>query len=91
MSINPRELELESGPIAEGGEIALSGSPWRLVGRTFAQNRLAIVGVGLIVALFAFSFLGPLIYHTDQLDPNLSAVNQPPGAGFPFGADAANG
>jgi peptide/nickel transport system permease protein len=87
MSVNPRELELEVGPAAEGGEIAASGSPWKLVGRAFAQNKLALVGIGFIVALFLFSFIGPLLYHTDQLDPNLIAVNQPPGAGFPLGAD----
>jgi peptide/nickel transport system permease protein len=86
MSINPVEIELEAAP-AEGGEIALTGSPWKLVGRTFAQNKLALVGLGLIVLMLLFSFIGPLIYHTNQTYGNIDFVNQPPGGSFPLGAD----
>jgi peptide/nickel transport system permease protein len=87
MAVNPNEIELEVEVVPDGGEIAVTGSPWRLVGRTFAQNRLALVGLVLIVALILFSFIGPLLYHTDQSNPNLSAYNHPPGGGFPLGAD----
>jgi peptide/nickel transport system permease protein len=86
MSINPAQIELEAAP-AEGGEIVLTGSPWKLVGRTFAQNKLAIVGLGLIVLMFLFSFIGPLIYHTNQSFGNINFVNQSPGGSFPLGAD----
>ncbi len=44
-------------------------SPWRLIGRTVAQNRLAIVGVAVVVLVTLFSFVGPLLYHTDQSIP----------------------
>jgi peptide/nickel transport system permease protein len=74
---------------AEGGDIASSGSPWRLVGRTFAQNRLAIVGVGIVVFIILFSFVGPIFWKTNQVDPNLLAVNLPPGAGNPLGTDSS--
>jgi len=84
--LNPREIELEAGA-AEGGEIAVTGSPWKLVGRTFAQNKLALVGLGLIVLMFLFSFIGPLIYHTNQTYGNIDFVNQAPGGSFPLGAD----
>jgi peptide/nickel transport system permease protein len=83
---------LEEAPIdvevlPSGGEVVASGSPWRLIGRTFAQNRLAIVGVVVIVVVTLFSFIGPLLYKTDQLDPNLLAVNLSPGSGHPLGTD----
>ena len=50
-----------------------------LVGRTFAQNRLAIVGVAVVVLVTLFSFVGPLLYHTDQFNPDLLACQ--PAAG----------
>jgi peptide/nickel transport system permease protein len=73
--------------VPSGGEVVVTGSPWRLIGRTFAQNRLAIVGVAVVILVTLFSFVGPLIYKTDQLDPNLLAVNLAPGAGHPLGTD----
>jgi peptide/nickel transport system permease protein len=86
MSFNPtQQLQTEEPP--EAGEVAASASPWVLVFRTFRQNRLAVVGLVFIVALILFSFIGPLIYHTDQLDPNLVAVNRGPGGSYPLGTD----
>src|SRR5947209_6897178 len=75
--------------VREGGEVAASGSPWVLVARTFAQNKLAIAGLVIIVVMVLFSFIGPLIYHTDQLNPNLSNVNLSPGGAYPLGTDAS--
>jgi peptide/nickel transport system permease protein len=73
--------------IPEGGEVVSSGSPWVLVLRTFAQNKLAIVGLVVVVLIILFSFIGPLIYNTDQLNPNLVDVNLAPGGGHPLGTD----
>jgi peptide/nickel transport system permease protein len=81
--------QVEVDLLVEGGAVVSSGSPWVLVARTFAQNRLAILGVGVILAVTLFSFVGPLIYHTDQVNPNLAAVNLPPGGGHPLGTDAS--
>ena len=53
----------------------------------FGENKLAIVGVALLAAMFAFCFLGPLFYHTDQVHVNLAIENQPPQAGHPLGTD----
>jgi peptide/nickel transport system permease protein len=75
--------------LPEGGEVHSSGSPWALLLRTFAQNKLAIIGVVVVVLITVFSFIGPLIYSTDQLNPNLSAVNLPPGGGYPLGTDSS--
>jgi peptide/nickel transport system permease protein len=53
----------------------------------FAENRLAVVGVGIIVFFVLFSFVGPLVYHTDQVHTNLLEVTKPPGNGHPLGTD----
>ena len=71
----------------EGGELHAGGSLWRTIGRAFTANRLAVLGVGLIVAIVLFCFLGPLIYHTDQVYTNLTAANLPPSAAHPLGTD----
>jgi peptide/nickel transport system permease protein len=81
------EANLSEPILAEGGEVTAGGSPWKLVLRTFAQNKLAVIGAVLIVALLLFSFVGPLIYHSNQLDPNLPIVNLGPGSGHPLGTD----
>ena len=75
--------------IPEGGEVQSSGSPWVLVLRTFAQNKLAIIGVGAIVLVTLFSFVGPLIYHTDQFNPNLTIFSQAPSSQHLLGTDSA--
>lgn len=74
--------------VPEAGEVAYSGSPWALVLRTFAQNKFALIGVGFIVLVVLFSFIGPLIYHTDQLNPNLIEVNLGPSSSHLLGTDS---
>src|SRR5271154_610704 len=76
---------LERAP--EGGEIGPVSSGWRLALREFAGNRLAIVGLGMLVFFVAFSFLGPYIYHSDTSVSNLVITNAGPGAGHPVGTD----
>jgi peptide/nickel transport system permease protein len=53
----------------------------------FLENRLALAGVIILVAIFAFCFLGPLVYHTDQIHVNLAKEDLPPGSGRPLGTD----
>jgi peptide/nickel transport system permease protein len=79
-------VEVDTAP--EGGEVVTSGSPWVLVARTFAQNKLALIGVAAVVVILAFSFIGPLVYHTDQLNPNLLDVNLGPGGSHSLGTDS---
>ena len=43
-------------------------SPARLVLKRFLRNKLAIVGMVLLIALFSLSFLGPVFYPYGQLD-----------------------
>jgi peptide/nickel transport system permease protein len=54
----------------------------------FLENKLAVTGVAIIVAMLAFCFIGPLLYHTDQLHVNFAVENLPPGKGHPLGTDS---
>jgi peptide/nickel transport system permease protein len=74
--------------LPEGGQVVATGNPWAVVARTFAQNRLAIAGVGVVVLVTLFSFLGPVFHPTDQLNPNLVSVNLAPGGGHILGTDS---
>jgi ABC-type dipeptide/oligopeptide/nickel transport system permease subunit len=69
----------------EGGEIGAPQTGWKLALREFAQNKLALVGVGILVFFVIFCFLGPLLYHGNVLNTNLSSTDLAPGAGHPIG------
>jgi peptide/nickel transport system permease protein len=62
-------------------------SLWRRGLEVFAENRLALTGAVILVAVLAFCFLGPLVYHTDQVHTDLALANLPPGHGHPLGTD----
>jgi ABC-type dipeptide/oligopeptide/nickel transport system permease subunit len=71
----------------EGGEVHAVQSGWRLALREFASNWLALVGVAILLFFVLFSFLGPFVYHTNQVDTNVLFTDQPPGHGHPLGTD----
>jgi peptide/nickel transport system permease protein len=60
---------------------------WRLAFDVFVQNRLAVVGVGLVAFMGLFCFVGPFIYRTNQVTVNLNNEFLPPGAGHLLGTD----
>src|SRR5580658_600561 len=51
------------------------------------RGTLGLTGVALIMALAAFCFLGPVFYHTNQVQANIQVTNLPPGRGHPLGTD----
>ncbi|HEY3748400.1 MAG TPA: ABC transporter permease [Pseudonocardiaceae bacterium] len=71
----------------EGGEVGAVQSGWKLGVREFMSNKLATAGLVVLVLLVLFTFLGPIFYHSDQLNSNLLNTDQGPGAGFPLGTD----
>ena len=75
-------------PIAEGGEVTVIQSGWRLAVRSFAESKLAVIGVGLIVFFVLFSWVGPLVYHGDTSVAQLLNADSPPAAGSPVGTDS---
>jgi ABC-type dipeptide/oligopeptide/nickel transport system permease subunit len=79
---------------AEGGEVQAISSGWRLALREFADNKVAVLGVVIIVFFVLFCFVGPLVYHTNQsltqpLNANLSPGQTSPinGQAYPLGTD----
>jgi ABC-type dipeptide/oligopeptide/nickel transport system permease subunit len=80
-------LDVQRAP--EGGELGAVQSGWRLAWREFSSNRLAVVGFGMLIFFVLFCFVGPLIYHTNQLDTNLALANQPPSAAHLLGTDGS--
>jgi peptide/nickel transport system permease protein len=84
-SASPPPLDVTRAP--EGGEVLAIQSGWRLALREFASNRLAVVGVGILVFFVVFCFLGPLFYHANLLQTDLINAHDPPGAGHPLGTD----
>jgi peptide/nickel transport system permease protein len=73
--------------VAEGGEVTVIQSGWRLGLRSFAENKLAVIGVGIIVFFVLFCWLGPLFYHSDTTVSNLLNANSAPAPGAPIGTD----
>ena len=78
-------LDVQRAP--EGGEVGAVQSGWRLALREFASNRLAVIGFGILIFFVLFSFVGPLIYRTNQLDTSLTLSNLPPSGAHLFGTD----
>jgi peptide/nickel transport system permease protein len=75
-------------PAPEGGQIQGPRAGWRLAISAFIENKLAVVGVGIIVFFILFCFVGPLVYHTDQIDTNVLNAYAAPSSAHPLGTDA---
>ena len=91
MAVNPSvsgslpPLDVQRAP--EGGDLGAVQSGWRLALREFSSNRLAVIGFAILIFFVLFCFVGPLIYHTNQLDTNLALANQPPSSAHLLGTD----
>ena len=56
--------------------------------RGFGGQRLGLGGLAVIALLTLCCFVGPLLYHTDQVHANIQLTNLPPGPGRPLGTDS---
>lgn len=70
-----------------GGDATSSGSMIRLILRVFVENRLAVVGVAIVVLFVLFCFLGPVIYHTNQFTVNVANTTLAPSSKHVLGTD----
>jgi ABC-type dipeptide/oligopeptide/nickel transport system permease subunit len=77
----------EPAAVPDGGDIGPVQSGWRLALREFAQNKLAVTGIAILVFFVVFCFVGPVFYHGDILVSNLMNTNAPPQAGNPLGTN----
>jgi ABC-type dipeptide/oligopeptide/nickel transport system permease subunit len=80
-SLSP--LDITRAP--EGGAVGPIQSGWRLALREFAQNKLALVGIAILVFFVLFCFAGPLVYHGNTGSTDIINSNLPPEAGHPLG------
>ncbi|MGH3779572.1 MAG: ABC transporter permease [Pseudonocardiaceae bacterium] len=53
----------------------------------FVENKLAVVGLGIVVAFILFCYLGPHLYHTDQIHIDLSQATLAPSGAHPLGTN----
>jgi peptide/nickel transport system permease protein len=80
---------LSGGPsVAPGMD---SGVPTRSMFRrgleVFVENKLAMVGLGILILIFLFCFVGPHLYSTNQIQTNLGDANIGPTGGHLLGTD----
>jgi peptide/nickel transport system permease protein len=87
MALLPVVAEAEPLSEVDGGEVYKQGSVAQLVFRTFTRNKLAVVGVVIVVLMVLFCFVGPLFYHTDQVDTNIINSNDAPSGSHLLGTD----
>ncbi len=76
-----------SRPPRPASASARAGRMLRAIGRWCRAHKLGFAGLVVIVLLTLFSFVGPLIYHTDQVHTHLTEVNLPPSTAHPLGTD----
>jgi peptide/nickel transport system permease protein len=93
------DLALEEAALAEGHDIAgpaggegvSTGGIGMQILRVFAENKLAVAGVGVIVFMVLFCYLGPVFYSTNQTNTNAalmySTQSAPPSAAHLLGTD----
>jgi peptide/nickel transport system permease protein len=98
--LEERDELARSGPLnepgvaasPEGGQVTSEGGMAIRVFRVFVENKLAVVGLVIVVAFVLFCWIGPIFYHTNQTNAQnallYSTTNGPPGAGHPLGTDA---
>jgi len=86
-AVSPDEMD----GIPSGGEARSEGSLVRQLLSVFVENKLAVVGVAVVVFFILFCFLGPHIYVTNQTNGQaalqFSTDNAPPSAQHLLGTD----
>jgi peptide/nickel transport system permease protein len=90
--VDPEPVVPEPEPAGGEAQQKLGGGLWIQIARVFAENRLAVVGLAIIVFAILFCWVGPIVYPTNQTDAQAallhSTQNAPPSAAHPLGTDA---
>jgi len=66
----------------EGGEASVGGGIATQIFRVFVENKLAIVGLFVIIFMVLFCFVGPFLYHSDQTNQQAVLAGDPTGQGL---------
>lgn len=88
--VKPREAAApEAAPKRIPAAPARGRSPWQMAWRRFKANRLALVALWVIVALYALALLAPLLAPFDPaaIDDVMETRYLPPSWEHPFGTD----
>jgi peptide/nickel transport system permease protein len=76
-----------SGPLLTADPEPAEAPPASTVLARFGADRLALAGTLVLLLAALGCWLGPLLYHTDQVHTALYSARLPPGAGHPLGTD----
>lgn len=63
-------------------------SPWRMAFRRLKKNKLAIVGLVILLIMFIFAFIGPLFSPYDMIQTNVVNANKAPSDQHILGTDS---
>ena len=88
--IEPGALLAPDVPDAGTGPVIAAAKPRGLLRRgweVFAENKLALAGLAMMIFMILFCFAGPHLYHTDQVHTNLNDTLCGPSAKHLLGCD----
>jgi len=93
LGADPGQMDVETLPsetpeAIEAAEAA--AKPRGLLRRgwdVFAENKLALASLAMLIFIILFCFAGPHLYHTNQVNTNLSEALCPPSSAHPLGCD----
>ena len=82
-------MSLEAAPLDKKIQVPAKqpDSPWRMAIRRFARNRLAVIGLFILLAITLFCVLGPLFSPYDLYEYNSKNKNASPSAQHWLGTD----
>ena len=93
LGMDPGQMDVETLPseTPEAIDAAVAAAkPRGLLRRgwdVFAENKLALASLVVLVFIVLFCFVGPHLYHTDQVHTNLADSLCPPSSAHPLGCD----
>lgn len=64
-----------------------AASPWTLAMRRLKKNKLAMFGLGVLVFMFLFSFIGPFLSPFESNGIDFANIKKPPSSSNLFGTD----
>jgi peptide/nickel transport system permease protein len=82
-SLALRDLLAAARRAAEPG----GDSQWRIAGRHFRKNKVALIGLGVIVVFYLVALLAPFISPHDPISQDILNAYEPPGPGHLLGTD----
>ena len=72
----PPSLAAAALEVTEGGEAGGIGGLGKIIWRVFAENKLALISIGVVVFMLLFCFVGPHLYVTNQTTLVVTNYNQ---------------